>query len=1426
MSVVSASYTVCDLSDGVATHFLNTTYSGTQATLENWGSTGGASWSFSHITSDYSDVKVGDSCWMRCTNVTKNGYTYVGMVVASISSTALVAASGLGIIDKGDTGDDAISYWLEKSATIISKDTNNSNVLTPSSVTVTAKKNVGGTTSDFTTGTIKLYANGTEISPASSTSSSITFNPSASVSTYVIKLFSGSIELDAESIPIIATGKNGTNGVNAIIAVLTNDSAQVPTDSSGNNPDFTTATTTIEIYEGGNKVTPTSYGPHVCSNCTVNATNAASVTVTGMSANSATVTLKAAYGGKTYSKVFTISKQKQGIQGNAGADGDSPTAYPQYALVYTGATPGTNDWEDERPSNWAVGYSYWTRTKYVYSPTRTEYSEAIEDTTYNQYMQSQTYLRIVTDKTSYNKNLRNNQQFTITFNASVSGYENPSVSWTIVSTLGNESSQTSQTGYSVTLSYAQTQAPDSITVTCNLSSVVNNTTYTSTASTTIYVNDVTVYDLNFGIQETVPTGTYVNGDSYALKTTTGGVENFIPYVFVNGQWTEVTESTISRYPGQMAQIRNAVLAEGINVPSSSQAIYAYFKFASIQHAQIDALSSSEIVLTRASDGSSGIIRSSNYDEDADKNPISGFKIDYDGNSAFVKSNMVDATVSGSFTSDGLSTQDELVSSEITGTFESTPSYNDGDTAALIKARIGENQLANISGTYGSTAFSKVLVLRNDSQRTELKLIASKSNISGNDSISGTIPVNTSSLTITAQRYRRSINKFVYSDTKEAVCYYKRGSETRQSFSGNSITLSGSYNQSLLIEHEYPYSENVTVGSYDVMTSIDNPDPSASKRFKFNNDSKRCSIIDVNDVLFCITSDDDTHIYRKEPNSDWTKIAVIASAASDYMFEYGSFCVGNSKIIIYSWKCIYTSDLNGISWTKTFESSDNTTIFASEQMWFGNGEFRIPVGNTNNHGYYRSYDGITWTFVSDSNFRYCCCYGNGVWVSEGHLPLTGINGNLTFCNGKFFFLYNYHSDSSNRHCHLYMSTNGRNWTLVKNFTDSSYAYRCTKVIYANGYYYIQIYPNDVSASVIGTYVSTDGTTWTRMSKTTFEGCGGANYAGGRIFFTPVYGIDFASYTSADWKTEQTGSLSASYSFDQFPIGANLIDSSGNIVKTLSEDYSVWHTSQISIPAYSSYSAYNEAAYKKFLGFSKASFDGRKYDTTKTFALVATNHSGVSINITSPSSQGHEYNLKWNGNVFQVNLNGVTLYTFYINDYFQSTPNFRFTPFGQLAAILTKDILPKADSTHTIGASGNEFLAGYINTVYGNLEGDVIGNVRGDVTGNVSGSSGSCTGNAATATVASSCSGNAATASSCTGNSATASYASYATFIGEGTCNLYSHYSNEINFGGSSTATDMYFGYRSIDGRPVPSAYHFGTSSNATIYAGAVYGAVFN
>lgn len=61
--------------------------------------------------------------------------------------------------------------------------------------------------------------------------------------------------------------------------------------------------------------------------------------------------------------------------------------------------------------------------------------------------------------------------------------------------------------------------------------------------------------------------------------------------------------------------------------------------------------------------------------------------------------------------------------------------------------------------------------------------------------------------------------------------------------------------------------------------------------------------------------------------------------------------------------------------------------------------------------------------------------------------------------------------------------------------------------------------------------------------------------------------------------------------------------------------------------------------------------------------------------------------------------------------------------------------------------------------------------------------------------------------------------HATSFGGDTIKVYTQSGNEINFGGTGTTTGLYFGYRSMDGRPIPIDYRFGNSNNgtATLYA---------
>ena len=110
----------------------------------------------------------------------------------------------------------------------------------------------------------------------------------------------------------------GADGDNGIVANLSNDSHSVPTDANGNNGNFSGCSTKITL----------SYNSVVISSgVTYNYSKSNSIsgtydnstgtyTVSGLSDNTGYVDLKATYNGVTYTKRFTVTKNKSGANGN------------------------------------------------------------------------------------------------------------------------------------------------------------------------------------------------------------------------------------------------------------------------------------------------------------------------------------------------------------------------------------------------------------------------------------------------------------------------------------------------------------------------------------------------------------------------------------------------------------------------------------------------------------------------------------------------------------------------------------------------------------------------------------------------------------------------------------------------------------------------------------------------------------------------------------------------------------------------------------------------------------------------------------------------------------------------------------------------------------------------------------------------------
>ena len=347
----------------------------------------------------------------------------------------------------------------------------------------------------------------------------------------------------------------------------------------------------------------------------------------------------------------------QGIQGETGPKGDTgpigTTVTTQYALKLQGVTPVDADFSDVRNPNWYVGYAYWYRFKYE-AATGTTYSTPALDENMNDIMNSLASFNITPSTYTYIKDLRSSTSQSVTFTAISNKYENPTYSWII--------NGSSYSGSTVTITFTDKTAPDAFNASCTLTSVNSGTAGPLTLI--IKADDVTEYYKCHGISSTNPSGA-IEGDCY-IRQNNG---DYVPYVYTDGHWVQITSQDISTYPEQMLKMINLLVANEINVPNTSACFYEYLKELFIQDVNNEVISTSEIRLHH--DGQrDGVITSQNYLEDSNHMPVSGFKFHADGTAKIADATVTDATVtdatvtnidlSGSFTSDQLETSTNAI----------------------------------------------------------------------------------------------------------------------------------------------------------------------------------------------------------------------------------------------------------------------------------------------------------------------------------------------------------------------------------------------------------------------------------------------------------------------------------------------------------------------------------------------------------------------------------------------------------------------------------------------------------------------------------------------------------------------------------------------------------------------------------------------
>lgn len=122
----------------------------------------------------------------------------------------------------------------------------------------------------------------------------------------------------------LADGANGSNGADAYTVTLTNESHTVVCENNGtpSTGELAKAFTDVVVYKGTNAVTnftiAAGTGADAPSGCTLTIDNTAKrVTVASLTADSAKATLIITVDGKTFKKVFTITKSKKALNGTS-----------------------------------------------------------------------------------------------------------------------------------------------------------------------------------------------------------------------------------------------------------------------------------------------------------------------------------------------------------------------------------------------------------------------------------------------------------------------------------------------------------------------------------------------------------------------------------------------------------------------------------------------------------------------------------------------------------------------------------------------------------------------------------------------------------------------------------------------------------------------------------------------------------------------------------------------------------------------------------------------------------------------------------------------------------------------------------------------------------------------------------------------------
>jgi hypothetical protein len=160
----------------------------------------------------------------------------------------------------GANGVDATRYYLQLNTVVLAKSSSAADIAgvhTPSTIIATGKS-ATGTNTPTNFGYVSITAGTANEAAVSQFTQTVTVANTSQAAYYTVKLYNDALKtvlLDTQTIPVVYTGVSGTSGTSAISLILTNDNVSVPTDSAGDNANYTSTGTDIIVFEGSTQLT-------------------------------------------------------------------------------------------------------------------------------------------------------------------------------------------------------------------------------------------------------------------------------------------------------------------------------------------------------------------------------------------------------------------------------------------------------------------------------------------------------------------------------------------------------------------------------------------------------------------------------------------------------------------------------------------------------------------------------------------------------------------------------------------------------------------------------------------------------------------------------------------------------------------------------------------------------------------------------------------------------------------------------------------------------------------------------------------------------------------------------------------------------------------------------------------------------------------